>query len=72
MIKKASSTSNWFVYDTTRGMVSGTDNLMTWNNTNAEVNANSVYTIATGFQLLGSPSADVNSNGATYIYLAIA
>jgi hypothetical protein len=72
LIKRSDSTSDWFVWDTARGMVSGTDPSLSWNTTAAQVNANSVYTITTGFQLLASPSADVNTNGGTYIYLAIA
>ena len=72
LIKRTDSTSNWFVWDTSRGMVSGTDPSLALNTTSAESNANSVYTITTGFQLLAPPSADVNTSGATYIYLAIA
>ena len=71
LIKKTSASSNWFVWDTARGMVSGTDNMIPWNTTTAQANADSVYTIATGFQLLASPSADVNTSGASYIFLAI-
>jgi hypothetical protein len=72
MIKRTDSTSNWFYWDTTRGMTSGTDPSLSFNTINAESNANSVYTATTGFQLLASPSADVNTSGGTYIYLAIA
>ena len=72
MIKRSDAAGNWFVWNTATGMVAGTDYSMTWNTTNATTNANSVYTITTGFQLLASPSADVNTNGGTYIYLAIA
>ena len=72
MIKRTDTTSNWFVWDTARGMTAGTDPSVPLNTAAAETNANSVYTIATGFQLLASPSADVNTNGGSYIYLAIA
>jgi hypothetical protein len=72
LIKRTDSTSDWFVWDTSRGMTAGTDPSLSLNTTAAESNANSVYTITTGFQLLASPSADVNTNGGTYIYLAIA
>lgn len=72
MIKRTNSTSNWFVWDTSRGMTSGTDPSLALNSSAAESNANSVYTIATGFQLLASPSTDVNTSGGTYIFLAIA
>ena len=72
LIKRTDTTSDWFLWDTFRGMVAGTDPALLMNATTASANANSVYTIATGFQLLASPSKDVNTNGGTYIYLAIA
>ena len=72
LIRRTDATANWFIWDTARGMVAGTDPSLTTNTQTAESNANSVYTITTGFQLLASPSADVNTNGGTYIFLAIA
>lgn len=72
MIKRTDNTSFWFIWDTSRGMVTGTDPSFGWNSNNAEVNANSVNTIATGFQLLASPADAVNTAGAPYIFLAIA
>jgi len=73
LIKRAtaSTSGNWRVYDTARGMVSGTDNFLYLNSTAAEGNANSIYTASTGFEVVGT-SNDVNANGNTYIYLAIA
>ena len=72
LIKRTDSTGAWYVWDTARGMVSGTDPSLQLNSTAAESNANSVYTATTGFSLLASPSADVNTSGASYIFLAIA
>jgi hypothetical protein len=72
LIKRTDSTSNWFVWDTSRGMVSGSDFALYLNTNAAESNADSVYTTSTGFQLLASPVEDVNSSGGTYIFLAIA
>ena len=74
LIKKSTSTApdrDWYVWDTARGMVSGTDPSLKLNTTAAEVNANDVYTITTGFQLVSS-SDYVNASGVTYIFLAIA
>jgi len=73
LIKRTDSTGDWYVWDTARGMVSGTDPSLLLNNTNAEVNANSIYTATTGFQIV-STAAGINSSaiGATYIFLAIA
>jgi hypothetical protein len=72
LIKRTDAVEAWYVWDTIRGMTDGTDPSLRFNNQSSESNANSVYTIATGFQLLASPSADVNTNGGSYIFLAIA
>ena len=71
LIKRTDTTSNWFVWDTARGMVAGTDPSLSLNTTAAESNANWVYTTSVGFQVVGT-DASINANGGTYIYLAIA
>jgi len=74
LIKKSTSTApdrDWYVWDTARGMVSGTDPSVKLNTSAVEVNANDVYTISTGFQLVSSADY-VNASGVTYIFLAIA
>jgi hypothetical protein len=74
LIKKSTSTApdrDWYVWDTARGMVSGTDPSLKLNTTAAEVNADNIYTITTGFQIVSS-SDYVNASGVTYIFLAIA
>jgi len=71
LIKRIDSTGDWYVWDTARGMVSGTDPSLLFNSTAAEVNANSVYTTGVGFQIV-STAAGINASGGTYIYLAIA
>jgi len=71
LIKRTDSTGDWYVWDTVRGMVSGTDPSLLLNSNAAEVNANSIYTITTGFQIV-STAAGINASGGTYIFLAIA
>jgi hypothetical protein len=71
LIKRTNSTGDWYVWDTARGMVSGTDPSLLLNSTAAEVNANSIYTTTGGFQIV-STAAGINASGGTYIYLAIA
>jgi len=71
LIKRTNSTGNWWVWDTARGMVAGTDPRLLLNNTDAETNANWVYTATTGFQIV-TTDASVNASGGTYIFLAIA
>ena len=71
LIKRTDSTGDWYVWDTARGMVSGTDPSLLLNSTAAEVNANSIYTTTGGFQIV-STAAGINASGGSYIYLAIA
>jgi hypothetical protein len=72
LIKRTDTTGGWYFWDTVRGMVAGTDPSLRFSAISAEANANSAYTITTGFQLLASPAVDINTNGGTYIFLAIA
>jgi hypothetical protein len=71
LIKRTDTTGDWYVWDSARGMVSGTDPSLRLNSTAAEVNANSIYTISTGFQIV-STAAGINASGGTYIFLSIA
>ena len=71
LIKRTDSTGDWYVWDSARGMVSGTDPSLLLNSTAAEVNANSIYAITTGFQIV-STAAGINASGGSYIFLAIA
>lgn len=73
MIKQTSwPGGNWYVWDTARGMVSGTDPSLSLNSNAVQVSGDSVYTTTGGFQVLASPAVDINTAGATYIYIAIA
>lgn len=71
LIKRADTTGDWYVWDTARGMISGTDPSFLLNSAAAEVNANSVYTTSVGFQIV-STAAGINATGGTYLYMAIA
>jgi hypothetical protein len=71
LIKRTDTTGAWYVWDSARGMTSGTDPSLLLNSLAAEVNANSVFAITTGFQIV-STAADINASGGTYIFLAIA
>jgi hypothetical protein len=72
LIKRTDSTGDWYVYDTARGMVSGTDPYLLLNNTAAEVNVNYVFTSSTGFTIQAAAPAAINASGGTFIFLAIA
>jgi len=72
LIKRTDTTGDWYVWDTARGMVAGTDPYLLLNSGSAaEVNANNVYTTTGGFQIVSS-LAGINASGGTYIFLAIA
>jgi hypothetical protein len=71
MVKRTNNLGSWWVWDTARGMVAGTDPRLAFDSTSAETNTNWVYSVSTGFQVV-STNSEVNSSGDTYIFLAIA
>lgn len=71
MIKKSSGTGNWQILDNMRGIpVGSADATLQANLTNAELSVDYISPTATGFQVT-STNTEVNTSGATYIYLAI-
>jgi hypothetical protein len=73
LIKATSTTGNWLVWDSARGIVSGNDPYLTLNTTGNEVtNTDWVDTAASGFELSNAGGNLANSNGVSYIFLAIA
>jgi hypothetical protein len=73
MIKASSTTGDWMVSDSARGIVSGNDPYLELNNTNAEVTGEDwLDTNSTGFVVNEVSGSNSNTNGVTYIFLAIA
>jgi hypothetical protein len=73
LIKATSTTGDWLVWDTARGMIPSNDPYLALNSTAAEVTGTDwVDTAATGFELSNAGGNLANSNGVTYIFLAIA
>ena len=73
MIKATSTTGDWMVADSARGIVSGSDPYLELNNTNAEVTGEDwLDTDSTGFVVNEVSGSNANTNGVTYIFLAIA
>lgn len=72
MVKPATVADNWTIVDNMRAMVAGgqSDSKLFPNSTGAETNTTAMSPEATGFQIK-SISAEYNTNGATYIYIAI-
>lgn len=73
LIKRTDSTGDWYVWDTSRGIVAGNDPHLSLNSTTAEVTTNdSIDTDSTGFIVNQLAATNINVSSATYIYLAIA
>ena len=67
LVKRTDSTSDWYIWDTERGLVSGNDPYLTLNSTAAEVtNTDYIDTLNSGFQMSSSFIT------GTYIFYAIA
>jgi hypothetical protein len=73
LLKATSTTGDWVVFDSARGIVSGNDPYLRLNSTAAEVtDKDAVDTDSTGFVVNETTGPNINTNGVTYIYLAIA
>ena len=73
LIKRTNNTGSWFVYDSARGIVSGDDPYVLLNTTAAEVtNTDYIDPLNAGFTVTSSAPADLNENGSTYLFLAVA
>ena len=73
LIKRTDAAGDWYVWDSARGIVAANDPYLVLNSTAAEVtNTDWVDTAASGFELSNAAGNLVNTNGASYIFLAIA
>ena len=73
MVKRTSSTGNWMVVDTARGLVAAGDPTLYLNSTAAEVTGvDWLDPDSSGFIVNQEATMNANVNGATYLFLAIA
>jgi len=73
LVKRTDSAGDWWVYDSARGIVAAADPALRLNSTAAEdTSADAVDTDSTGIIVNQEATCNINVNGATYIYLAIA
>jgi hypothetical protein len=73
LIKRTNSTGDWYVWDTTRGIVSGNDPYFLLNDDVAQVtNTDYIDPNIYGFTVTASAPAALNATGGTYLFLAIA
>jgi hypothetical protein len=73
LLKKTSTTSDWYVYDTARGISTGGESSLSLNTTAAESgSADVIDPASSGFSVGTSGSDFFNESGVSYIFLAIA
>ena len=73
LIKRTDASGDWYIWDTTRGIVAGNDPHLSLNTTVAEVTTDdSVDPDNSGFIVNQVGATNINVSSGTYIYLAIA
>ena len=72
MIKRTDDTGNWFVWDTTTGIVAGNEDYRKIDDGLLVSGTDYIDPFSSGFALSSAGSSTTNVNTATYIYLAIA
>ena len=72
LIKRTDSTSDWWVFDTARGIVAGNDSLLALNGNAAEgTGYDNIDPDSSGF-IINNTAWNENASGGTYIFYAIA
>jgi len=73
LIKRTDSAGDWYIWDTARGIVAANDPHLSLNTTAAEVTTDdSLDPYAPGFAVNQVAATNINVNGGSYIFLAIA
>jgi hypothetical protein len=75
LIKRTDSSlnsSDWYVFDSARGIVAGNDPYIKLNTTNAEASVDDVVVDNSGFIVSQMNGTNLNVTGATYIFLSVA
>jgi hypothetical protein len=73
LIKWASDVSDWYVWDSVRGIVAGTDPYIRLNKENAQTTTSDwIDPLSSGFTVTNAAGNDMNNSGGTYIFYAIA
>lgn len=73
LVKRTDNLGNWYVWDSTRGIVAANDPYLIWNTTAAEVATDdSIDPNTTGFIVNQAAATNINVTSATYVGLAIA
>ena len=73
LIKRTDANGDWYVWDSTRGIVSGNDPYFLLNTDGTDVtNTDYIDPLNAGFTVTSSAPAALNTSGGTYLFLAIA
>jgi hypothetical protein len=73
MLKRTDASSDWFVWDSVRGITNSADSRLSLNTTAAEYNGlDDIRPHSSGFIAANPSGSDVNANGSEWIFLAIA
>ncbi|MDB4209724.1 hypothetical protein N9732_00920 [Polaribacter sp.] len=72
LIKRTDSTGSWLLMDSVRGITTSNDPILKLNSTGLQQLGNSVHPAASGFGVVEAGGSNANTNGANYIFLAIA
>ena len=73
LAKRTDSSGDWFVWDTTNGIVAGDDPYLLLNTNAAQVtNTDYIDPLSSGFTITSNAQSDLNASGGTYLFLAIA
>jgi len=73
LIKRSDSTGDWYLYDSSRGIVAGDDPYLLLNSTAAQVtNTDYIDPLSSGFTVTSSAPAGLNASSGTYLFYAIA
>ena len=73
VIKRTDAGGQWFVFDSTRGIVSGNDPFLRLNSNGAEETAYDIIDpLSSGFSLTSNNDWETNISGGSYIFYAIA
>ena len=73
LVKRADSSGDWYHWDSVNGIVAGNDPYLLFNSDAAQVtNTDYIDPLSSGFTITSGAPSDLNTNGGTYLFLAIA
>jgi len=73
IIKRTDSTGDWYVWDTARGISTGTDPYLLINSTAVEdTSTDYIDPYSAGFEISSTAPAAINASGGSFIFLAVA